>query len=130
MREDLGKLILRISIGGLLLFHGIFKITHGIGFLHGLLEAKGWPTFLAYGAYVGEVVAPILVILGVLTRLGGIVIFIHFVIAFILLHMSQLGELAAQGGAWAPELPALYLFGGLAIFFLGGGKYSVGGRLA
>ncbi len=72
MREDLGKLILRISIGGLLLFHGIFKITHGIGFLHGLLEAKGWPTFLAYGAYVGEVVAPILVILGVLTRLGGI----------------------------------------------------------
>ncbi|HKA90916.1 MAG TPA: DoxX family protein [Haliangiales bacterium] len=130
MRDDLGKLILRIAIGGLLLLHGISKITHGIGWLHGMLDAKGWPTFLAYGAYVGEVVAPVLVILGLLTRLGGIIIFVHFIFAFLLVHTGQLGEINVQSGGWQPELPALFLLGGLAIFLLGPGKYAVGGRLA
>jgi putative oxidoreductase len=112
------------------LLHGIFKITHGISMMQGALAAKGLPTFLTYGVYVGEVLAPILVILGLLTRIGGILIFINFVFAFFIAHMPEIGQIAEKGGGWVPELPALFLFGGLAIFLLGAGKYSVGGRLA
>ena len=130
MRDDLGKLILRVAIGGLLLFHGINKITHGVGTISGMLDAKGLPTFLSYGVYVGEVVAPILVILGVLTRVGGILIFIDLAFAFFLAHLGQIGQLAPQSGGWATELQGLYLLGGLGIFCLGPGKYAVGGKMA
>jgi putative oxidoreductase len=129
MREDLGRLILRLAVGGLLLLHGIAKITHGIGFLYPMLEAKGLPSVIAYGVYVGEVLAPLLVILGILTRVGGILIFINMAMAIFLAGMGQLGELNQVGG-WAVELPVLYMLGGLAIFFLGAGKYSIGGRLS
>jgi putative oxidoreductase len=129
MREDLGRLILRLAVGGLLFLHGIGKITHGIVPIHQMLEAKGLPSVIAYGVYIGEVVAPLLVILGILTRVGGILIFINMAMAIFLAGMGQLGELN-QGGGWAVELPVLYMLGGLAIFFLGAGKYSVGGRMS
>jgi putative oxidoreductase len=129
MREDLGRLILRLAVGGLLLLHGIAKITHGIGFLYPMLEAKGLPSIVAYGVYVGEVVAPLLVILGILTRVGGVLIFLNMAMAIFLRHMGDLGSLSESGG-WAVELPVLYMLGGLAIFFLGAGKYSVGGRMS
>jgi len=129
MRDDLGKLILRLMIGGLLLLHGIGKITHGIVPLYPLLEAKGLPSFIAYGVYLGEVVGPLLVILGILTRVGGILVFINMVMAIFLAHMGQIGHLN-QGGGWEIELPVLFMLGGLAIFCLGPGKYAVGGRMA
>ncbi|CAA6806270.1 MAG: Unknown protein, partial [uncultured Sulfurovum sp.] len=31
--DDLGKLILRLMIGGLMLFHGISKLQNGVGFI-------------------------------------------------------------------------------------------------
>jgi putative oxidoreductase len=33
--QSIGKLILRIMVGGLLLFHGADKVLHGIGFIEG-----------------------------------------------------------------------------------------------
>jgi putative oxidoreductase len=129
MREDLGRLIIRLAVGGLLLLHGIAKLIHGIAPIHQMLEAKGLPSVIAYGVYLGEVVAPLLVILGILTRVGGILIFLNMAIAIFLANMGELGSLN-QGGGWAVELPVLYMLGGLAIFCLGPGKYAVGGRMA
>ena len=129
MREDLGRLILRLAVGGLLLLHGIGKLMHGIAPLYPLLEAKGLPSVIAYGVYLGEVVGSLLVILGILTRLGGILIFLNMAIAIFLAHMGDLGTLN-QGGGWQVELPVLYMLGGLSIFCLGPGKYAVGGRMA
>ncbi|WP_323129421.1 DoxX family protein, partial [Klebsiella pneumoniae] len=40
----------------------------------GLLAAQGLPGFIAYGVLVGEVVAPCLLILGVLTRPAALVL--------------------------------------------------------
>lgn len=47
--QDLGLLVLRISVGGLLLFHGVAKLLHGVGFIEGMLAALGLPGFIAYG---------------------------------------------------------------------------------
>jgi len=124
-----GKLILRLSVGILLLLHGIAKVKGGVGFIEGMLVGKGLPAFFAWGAYVGEVIAPILVILGIYTRLGGLLITVQMVVAILLVHvgMGHLTQINAQGGGWALELQGLFLFGGLTIALIGAGRLSLGG---
>ncbi len=67
--QDLGKFILRLGVGGLMIFHGIHKIIHGHDMIIEQLAAKGYPTWLWLGVPVGEIIAPILLIVGVFTRL-------------------------------------------------------------
>ena len=124
MTEDLGKLVLRLGVAGLMLFHGVAKIMHGTGFIEGMLSAKGLPAIMAYGVYVGEVVAPLLLIFGLFTRIAGATIAINMVVAIYLVHMGDLASLT-EHGAWKIELPMFYLFAGLAIALLGAGKYSL-----
>ncbi len=125
-RDDLGKLILRLTLGILLLFHGVSKVINGIGFIEGMITSHGLPSFLAYGVYLGELLAPVLLILGVLTRLGGLLVVGNMVIAFSLVHLNQLGDLAKTGG-WSLELQAFYLFTGVCLMLFGAGRYSVSG---
>jgi putative oxidoreductase len=124
--DDAAKLILRLVLGILILLHGISKMTHGVGGIAGMVQAHGWPSFLTYFVYIGEVVAPILVITGIFTRLGGLLIAINMFVAFLLVHSSQLFMLNGQGG-WQLELQGMYLFTALAVALMGAGRFSVGG---
>lgn len=125
LTDDTGKLILRLTVGGLMLFHGISKIQHHetIGFIGSKLTEAGLPPVIAFGVYCGEVLAPLLLILGVLSRTSGLVIVINMLIAVWLAHTADIFALSSHGG-WRLELQAFYLFGGLAIVFLGSGKYA------
>lgn len=125
-RDDLGKLVLRLTLGILLLFHGVNKLVDGISGIEGMVASHGWPHALAYFVYLGEVLAPILLILGIFSRVGGLLVVINMLVAFSLLHMSQLGQLAGTGG-WAPELQGFYLLTGLTVLLFGAGRYSVSG---
>lgn len=121
---NLGRLLLRLTIAGLLLFHGIAKLQHGLGGVNGLLTASGLPSFIGYGVYVGEILAPILVILGLFTRPAAFIIFATMVFATLLLGMEGFGTITATG-AWGYENQALFAFGALVIMFLGSGSLSV-----
>ena len=44
--NDSGKLVLRLTLGILILLHGIFKLTHGIGPIQGMVTGMGMPAFL------------------------------------------------------------------------------------
>ncbi|WP_336367800.1 DoxX family protein [Marinobacter sp. C2H3] len=121
---DLGKLIVRLTLGCLILFHGIAKILHGVDGIAGMLAGHGLPGFLAYGVFIGEVLAPLMVILGYQTRIGAILIVINMVVAIALVHMGQLLSLGSQGG-WALELQGFFLFTALALVFLGPGRYKL-----
>lgn len=44
--EDFGKLLLRLAVGGLMLFHGVHKLFAGIDGISGMLIAKGFPGLL------------------------------------------------------------------------------------
>jgi putative oxidoreductase len=127
--NDLGKLILRLAIGGLMLFHGVDKIRHGIDPIKGMMTANNVPEFLAYGVYIGEVLAPLLVILGFWTRPAALILAIDMIVAVVLVHREQLGTLNPQSGSWSLELQGLYFFGALAIAFLGAGCLSVAGAM-
>lgn len=124
--DDAAKLVLRLTIGILMLMHGLFKLSHGVGGIIGMVTAKGWPAFIAYGVYLGEVVAPILLILGLFTRPAALLVVVNMIVAILLAHAHQLGEITANGG-WRLELQGLFLFGALAIALQGAGRYSLTG---
>jgi len=123
--NELGKLILRVVLGVLILFHGVSKLIHGPGFVVQVLAQQGLPSFLAYGVYVGEVVAPLLLILGLWTRIGALIVAVNMVVALLLVHTAQFMSLADTGG-WALELQGMYLGGAIAVLLLGGGRLSLG----
>ena len=123
---DLGKLVLRVVLGVLILFHGVSKLIHGPGYIIGVVDGAGLPSFLAYGAYVGEVLAPLLLLIGWWTRVGALIIAINMLVAIGLVHMGQLATLADTGG-WALELQGMFFGTALAIMLLGAGRYSLGG---
>jgi putative oxidoreductase len=127
--DDLGKLILRLTIGVLILFHGVAKVLNGIGPIEGMVAARGMPAFFAWAVYIGEVIAPLLLIIGFYTRLGALLIVVNMVVAIALAHSGDLLHLGGSGG-WRLELQGLFLFGSLAIVLFGAGRYSVGGKNA
>jgi putative oxidoreductase len=124
--DDFGKLVLRLSVGILLLMHGLHKLMYGIGGISAMVNANGWPVWIAYGVFIGEIIAPVLIIVGLLTRAAAFVIVLNMLVAIYLAHSHQLFHLTKTGG-WLLELQGLYLFGALAIALLGAGHISVGG---
>lgn len=124
--QDLGKAVLRIVLGVLVLLHGISKLIAGPGFVTQVVTQAGLPVVLAYGVYIGEVVAPVLLILGLWARVAALIVIVNMLVAVSLVHMKQLGMLADTGG-WALELQAMFLGGAIAVALLGAGRLSVGG---
>ena len=124
--DDLGKLLLRVSLGVLLMLHGIAKLSSGVDPIVGMLQQHGLPGALAYAVFIGELLAPLAMILGLWTRLAGLLAAVNMGVAIALAHSADLFKLGPQGG-WALELQGLFLAGALAVMLLGGGRFSVGG---
>ncbi|MFT3812621.1 MAG: DoxX family protein [Acidovorax sp.] len=109
-----GAVLLRTTLALLLLLHGWSKVVHGIGAIEGMVASHGLPRFLAYGVYIGEVAAPLLLLLGVWVTPAALVVAINMLVAVALAHPGHLLSLSRTGG-WALELEALYLAGALAV---------------
>ncbi len=124
---DTGRLVLRVVLGVLILLHGISKLHGPPDFIIGMLGKAGLPSVLVYGVYIGEILAPVLLIIGVWTRLGAVIVAVNMVVAVLLVHLPDLFHLGKQGG-YALELQAMFLFTAVAIALLGAGRYSIGGR--
>ncbi|AEX52825.1 putative membrane protein [Rahnella aquatilis CIP 78.65 = ATCC 33071] len=122
--QNFGKLLLRLTFGILVLFHGVAKMENGVGWIAQMLQADGLPGFIAYGAYIGEVIAPVLIILGIFTRPAALVLAFNILVAVFLVVGGKFFTVT-EVGAWGLEGEALYFLGGLAIMFLGSGRYSV-----
>lgn len=121
---DFGRLLLRLTFGVLVLFHGVAKINHGVDWISAMLEAKGLPGFIAYGVYIGEIIAPIMIIVGWMTRPAAFVFAFNLLVATLLVGMGKFFTIT-NVGAWGLENEALYFLGGLCIMFLGAGKYKL-----
>lgn len=122
-----GRLVLRVVLGVVILLHGIAKLKGGIDGITGMVVAHGLPAVLAYGVYVGEVLAPLMLILGFYARVGGVLIVINMLIALFLVHRADLLALGPQGG-WAIELQVMLLGSAIAVALLGPGKPAINDR--
>jgi putative oxidoreductase len=108
----------------MMLLHGIDKIMNGVDGISGMVEDAGMPAFIAYGVFVGEVVAPLLLIIGYRTKIAAAFFSVNVLFAAFLAHSEDILTLTGHGG-WGVELLGLYFFGSLALVFLGGGRYAV-----
>lgn len=120
MSKDLGKLILRIGVGGLMIPHGYSKFVKLLeqgtdaGFANPLGIGE-FPTLIL--AIIAELVCPVLIILGIKTRLAAILPGATMLVAAFVIHIDD---------PWSKmEFPLLYLTGFLAIILLGPGKWAV-----
>ena len=124
--DDTGKLVLRLGLGLIILVHGISKLTTGVGFISGLLASHGLPPSIAYLVYVGEIVAPLLLIIGFFTRPAAWIVVINMVAAIGLVRYKDLFVISKTGG-WAMELEGMLLSAAIAVALLGAGRFSLGG---
>jgi putative oxidoreductase len=123
--DDVGKLVLRVALATLLLFHGVSKLIGGVGFITGMLAKAGLPPALGYLVYIGEVLAPLMILLGMWTRPAALVVAINMIVAVLLVHTAQFFTMSQTGG-WALELQGLYFAAAIAVALLGAGRYSLG----
>lgn len=126
-QHDIAKLFLRVVLGALVLLHGVAKLKGGMGGIVGLVEAHGLPGFIGYFVLVGEVLAPLMVLMGFHARIGAALIAVNMLAAVYLVHMGDLSRFNGQGG-WALELQAMFFAAAFALSLLGPGSYSVNGR--
>ncbi len=124
--SDIAKFILRISLGVLILFHGIFKMIHGIDAIKKMLSVHGVPEFFAYGVYFGELIAPIFIILGLYARYAAGVLAVNMLMAMFLAYSFSF-SLGKYGGL-AMESPLLFFIMALLVILLGSGKYAVNNK--
>jgi len=124
--DQAGKLLLRLTLGLLMLPHGISKIMGGAQGLFGLMRANGLPESVAYLSIVGEFIAPVLIILGIYTRPAAWVLALHMVVALALAHTSHLFAIGNTGGL-SIELQLFFLLTGVVVALMGAGRYSLGG---
>lgn len=127
MQDDLGRLVLRVSVGGLLLLHGVHKLLFGIAPIKAMVVAHNIPEAVAYGVYLGEILGPAMMVLGLFARIGAGLVVINMVMAVVLGGMASIAKLDPNTGGYLLELEALYLFGALGVLMLGAGRLSIAG---
>jgi len=116
--SDIGLLILRVGVSGLMLTHGIPKLMQ---LLEGNMEF-GDPLGIGSSlslilTVIGEALCPILIIFGIKTRLASIPPIITMLVAAFIVHASD--PVATK------EKALLYLIGFVAIGLMGAGRFSV-----
>ncbi len=116
---DWASLILRLSLGLLMLTHGFPKFMK---YFSGEEIKFADPVFIGMGvtfafAVFAEFFCSILIILGLWTRLAVIPLMATMLVAVSIIHANDpMGK---------KELPLLYLFPFIALFLLGSGRFSM-----
>lgn len=106
--------LLRVTLALLMLFHGWAKIRYGIGSIEHMLQAAGVPGWLGYAVYIGEVFAPLLLLVGLWVVPAALTIAVNMLVALALVHSQQFMRLQESGG-WELELQALLLVCALVV---------------
>lgn len=125
--EDAGKLVLRLAIGILILLHGIAKLRHGLGDVATSLARFHIPAALGYLVYVGEVLAPLLMIVGLWTRPAALLVVATMAVALVLGHTHEIFALTNHGGLLL-KVQWMFLLGAIAVALLGAGRLGLGGE--
>ena len=110
-----------------MLFHGIFKIVGGVEGIEGMIESRGIPGVFAYGVYIGEILAPLMIIIGYKVRIAAIIEALTMLVAIYAAVGFEIFALNAYGG-WIIESQMLYLLPCVALALMGGGKYGISFR--
>lgn len=121
-RPDWAALILRLAVGGLFLVHGLGKpLALGMELVSENFLANGFPVWTNYFATGLEIVAGMMLLLGLQVRLAALML-LPVTLGIIVFHFPNGWVFFSSGGGW--EYPQLILFALLAIFTLGPGRFT------
>lgn len=117
---SLGLLLLRLSVGVMMIHHGQEKLADPQQFASTYVASLHlpFPLFFAYAAGFSELIGSWLVIFGLLTPLGALALTGTMAVAAYQ-HISTAGL-----NIYVLELVALYLGGSLALLLVGPGRFS------
>ena len=116
--------LMRFATGAILVPHGVQKILNTpIAKFAPNIAAKGLPLpeALAYLTYFAESVAPACLAIGLFTRIAAAIVGIEMLV-IVFLFQWQFGYFWTNRGY---EFALLWLLLCIAIFFKGGGRYSI-----
>ena len=119
--NNFGLLLLRLTIGIGLMWHGYDKVLNGgVGDIANMVTDWGWPipSLFAWAAGLSELVGGTLLLLGLYTRYAAIPVAVTMGVALIQVHWGNPFE---TGG----ETALLYLVGSLTFLFCGPGDYAI-----
>ncbi|USD24728.1 DoxX family protein [Flagellimonas marinaquae] len=122
--KNVAILLFRVSIPFTMLIYGIDKITNGTGFIGSLLDAYNLPSFFVYGVFIGEIVAPLMLVLGYRSRLAGLLLAFNCLLAILMAQIQHIFTLNQYGG-WTLDLLFIYLVAGVAFYFSGAGEHAI-----
>ncbi len=118
--QPLALLGMRAALGAVFIAHGAQKVFGGIGGFEKMLTGMGIPWYMAYVVAAAEFGGGILVLTGLLTRLGAFAIFCDMAVAIAKVHIKN--GLRGPGGYEFPLACAAIAF---ALIFFGAGPISL-----
>lgn len=108
--KPLALLLLRIAVGTVFIYHGYPKLTHAAQWATNF-DHMGFPGYFAYIAGVLEVFGGAVVIVGVFTRIAGLLLAIEMAVAVLKVH----GLISNPANVHSYEFPLIL---GLSAFML------------
>ena len=88
IKNEIGVLILRVTLGALFLIHGIVKFQGGIENIVGWFDSIGLPGFMAYGVASLEIIGGIAIIIGLGTRFFSTLFALMMIVATIKVKLA------------------------------------------
>ena len=118
-----GATITRISLGGVLLSHGLLKvIVFTVPGTVAYFESLGLPATAAYLTILAEVVGGAAILLGLYTRLAAL-LSIPLLLGALWAHSGNGWVFSAQGGGW--EFPLLLVALAASVAVQGSGPFAL-----
>ena len=118
--HPLALLVMRLSLGAVMLVHGYHKVFGGLHHHVELVSGLGIPGWMAYLSAFAEFIGGLLVLAGFFTRIAALAICIDLSVAIWKVHLHT--GLTSNGGAELPLALAALAFG---LIFFGAGPIAL-----
>ncbi|MEH7386063.1 DoxX family protein [Bacillus sp. JJ1521] len=122
-KNEIGALILRVTLGVLFFIHGLVKFQGGIENIVGWFESINIPGFMAYGVALFEIIGGIALIIGFATRLVSVLSALLMVGAIIMAKLPV--GLLGNGQMAGYELDLAFLVIAVYLIINGSKAFSV-----
>lgn len=119
--QPLGLLVLRLALGAVMIAHGWQKVYGGMPQFMEMLRHMGIPGWMGYLTAAAEFGGGILLVIGFLTRLAALAIFIDMLVAIVKVHLPH-GFFAKNGGYEFPLVCAAVAF---SLIWSGAGPMAI-----